>query len=496
VRLPDRVVLENLPFAAVLHDAAGNLVWANGHAEHLLAPEVGEQITLPPQAARALDRVRGGGGAESDLRERLRSRDGSIRWLKVDIVPVGDGEAGKCLLTTVIDITEWEGARHRSQALMALAQNLARNVTNYQATLHTLARETAELLGDGVLVTMVSPDGRWLQRAAHYHRDPVRRAAGRDLLAEPYPANEGPVGHVLETGEALRIDAFDIPDSLDDKYAEFSRQFGIRCFVIAPLIAEGRILGTLGVSREAPPYTDEDVSLLQSLADTAALTILNARLQAEASQRLARLVSLHQSEMAAVASLDLRLTLRVLLEQVRIGLNVQAAAIYSGDPSTREREPIAAVGEQPSSSVRARFAEREIQRLAIPLTSKGRRYGSLELFNPSPFELDAEWSQFLETLAARAASAIENSRLAEQAARLDDRPAHRAGDLNRQLSRLSARQQFIFELASEGKSNREIAATVKLSENTVKFHLREIFRKLGLRNRVELARLAHGGQRH
>src|SRR5579864_600167 len=263
---------------------------------------------------------------------------------------------------------------------------------------------------------MVSPDGRWLQRAAHYHRDPARRAAGRKLLAEPYPAKEGPAGQVLLSGRPLRVDAFKVPDALDDKYAEFSRQFGIRCFVIAPLAAEGRILGTLGVSREGPPYTDEDVSFLQSLADTAALTILNARLHAEAGQRLSRLVSLHQSEMAAVASLDLRLTLRVLLEQVRMGLNVQAAAIYSGDPSTREREPIAAVGEQPSSSVRARFAEREIQRLAIPLTSKGRRYGSLELFNHTPFEFDRESSQFLETVAARAAAAIESSRLAEEAA--------------------------------------------------------------------------------
>lgn len=489
-------MLENLPFAAMLYDAAGKIVWANGHAEHLLAPAAGEPMALPPQAARALERVRRGGGTESDLRERFRSRDGSIRWLKVDIVPVGDSQGGMCLLTTVLDITESERARHRSQALMSLAQNLARNVTNYQATLHTLARETAELIGDGVLVTMVSPDGRWLQRAAHYHRDPVRRAAGRDLLAEPYPANEGPVGHVLQTGQALRIDAFDIPDALDDKYAEFSRQFGIRCFVIAPLIADGRILGTLGVSREAPPYTEEDVSFLQSLADTAALTILNARLHTEASQRLARLVSLHQSEMAAVASLDLRFTLRVLLEQVRTGLNVQAAAIYSGDASTRDRETIAAVGEPLWSSARDGFAERELQRLAIPLTSKGRRYGSLELFNHTPFEFDQESSQFLETVAARAAAAIENSRLAEEAARLDDRPAHRAGDLNRQLSRLSARQQFIFELAGEGKSNREIATTVKLSENTVKFHLREIFRKLGLRNRVELARLAYSGQRH
>ena len=48
-------------------------------------------------------------------------------------------------------------------------------------------------------------------------------------------------------------------------------------------------------------------------------------------------------------------------------------------------------------------------------------------------------------------------------------------------------QREILTLVSEGFSNREIAARIHLSENTVKSHLQEIFRKLGVRNRVEAA---------
>ena len=50
------------------------------------------------------------------------------------------------------------------------------------------------------------------------------------------------------------------------------------------------------------------------------------------------------------------------------------------------------------------------------------------------------------------------------------------------------RSQFaILRLMSQGYSNREIADQVHFSENTVKSHIQEIFRKMGVRNRVEAA---------
>jgi two-component system response regulator DevR len=55
---------------------------------------------------------------------------------------------------------------------------------------------------------------------------------------------------------------------------------------------------------------------------------------------------------------------------------------------------------------------------------------------------------------------------------------------------LNRSQVAILRLISSGHSNREIAAEVHLSENTVKTHIQEIFRKLGVRNRVEAAILA------
>jgi two-component system NarL family response regulator len=54
------------------------------------------------------------------------------------------------------------------------------------------------------------------------------------------------------------------------------------------------------------------------------------------------------------------------------------------------------------------------------------------------------------------------------------------------VSRLTQRELKIAELVSQGSNNREIADTLRLSENTVKNHLTNIFQKLGCRNRSQL----------
>lgn len=52
---------------------------------------------------------------------------------------------------------------------------------------------------------------------------------------------------------------------------------------------------------------------------------------------------------------------------------------------------------------------------------------------------------------------------------------------------LTAREQQVLELLAGGKANKEIAFALKISENTVKNHLRNILEKLHLQNRVQAA---------
>jgi DNA-binding CsgD family transcriptional regulator len=66
-------------------------------------------------------------------------------------------------------------------------------------------------------------------------------------------------------------------------------------------------------------------------------------------------------------------------------------------------------------------------------------------------------------------------------------------EMPRELRRegtLSAREQEIYELLVQGRSNREIAKTLFISESTTKVHVRHIFEKLGVHTRAEAARAA------
>jgi DNA-binding NarL/FixJ family response regulator len=72
----------------------------------------------------------------------------------------------------------------------------------------------------------------------------------------------------------------------------------------------------------------------------------------------------------------------------------------------------------------------------------------------------------------------------------EDQESSNASNGRRSEYSLTQREHDILALLAEGRSNREIAGALYLSEKTVKAHLAAIFRKLGVTNRTQAAMMA------
>ena len=91
-----------------------------------------------------------------------------------------------------------------------------------------------------------------------------------------------------------------------------------------------------------------------------------------------------------------------------------------------------------------------------------------------------------EAIATAIRQAFEPSALPGPAAGAS-RSRRRQNDV---LHKLTRRELEILQLVSGGRSNREVAEILWVADQTVKFHLANIYRKLGVGNRFEAARWA------
>jgi LuxR family maltose regulon positive regulatory protein len=68
----------------------------------------------------------------------------------------------------------------------------------------------------------------------------------------------------------------------------------------------------------------------------------------------------------------------------------------------------------------------------------------------------------------------------------DEKSEYKEGDASRLVEQPTKRELEILTLVATGSSNTEIADQLYVSNNTVKYHLKNLYGKLGVNNRVKL----------
>jgi len=291
--------------------------------------------------------------------------------------------------------------------------------------------------------------------------------------------------------------------------------------LVVPMRTQGAVIGTIGVFDWHSPesLTESDIQWLQAVADRTAVALEHALLNHAAIYRLERLAALRSVLLAIGSSQDLQLTLEVIVEQVTTKLKADAADILLLDENQPELAVATSIGFHSASIPNQRFRVDQArldpsvlkvrveimkapaigheQRLSLfaregfqsyvslPLVARNNFQGVLEVFHRSKLEPDQEWFDFLSALGSVAAIAIDNAAM-QRRLHMDElaEPPRKRHTAAPDLSRL---EQQILRLAVEGRTNREISTEVHLSQNTIKFHVRQILQKAGVVNRTELA---------
>jgi PAS domain S-box-containing protein len=303
---------------------------------------------------------------------------------------------------------------------------------------------------DETLAVLGTPAGViWLHDApSHALRQAVARGWFAQIRESPVQPGEGIAGGVFADGEAYRSREFaSDPRARASTRPQIQPGWGGAC---VPIRTAQEIIGAFFVSVQIPrELTADEMHLLTTIAEIAGNAIHRTRLHEEMEKHIQRLAGLHTIDQAIAASLDLRLTLDVLLNQVVDQLRVHAAAILLLKLPTQTLEYAAGRGFRSNAMAHARLriedssagrvvrerrmisfsdlpnaagaftraqllaSEQIVTYYGVPLIAKGQIKGVLEIFHRTPLQPDPEWLEYLETLAGQAAIAMDNAEMFE-----------------------------------------------------------------------------------
>ena len=445
-----RSLVDTSPDAILLTDLQGYILMGNqqaaamcGYAEvtqlvgnnwlEQMAADDRERATANLEQARQCGYLR-------NVEYRWQRLDGTTLYVEVSTATLTDAHGTpKAFLHVVRDVTERKQYEQEREAIIALTMALRTAVSRAELFAVTLNQLCILLHADSAAI--ISRDTITGNQIIELGYGSAAALTGRHL-----PAGAGISGVVMANGQPYHSNR--LPPT-DEAASYLDLPADLAAVMCIPLITQNHTLAAIWVGRASPhsPFTDANLRLLLAMGDIVANALYRANLNEQTEQRLQRLSALRTIDMAITASLDLRVTLNVLLEQAVAQLHLETAHILLLNPHTRLLEYLVGYGPHAAGApyVHLRLGEgcagqaalerrslcvhnaAEIAKrlpylalsnapanltyYALPLIAKGQVRGVMEVCHALPGGPDPEWEDFLETIAGQAAIAIDNASL-------------------------------------------------------------------------------------
>jgi PAS domain S-box-containing protein len=203
----------------------------------------------------------------------------------------------------------------RSKRLHTLAEAVRAftdAVPDYDELPRVVTEQTARLTGDVCTMRLLTEDGLRMEPIAGYHADAgVLADAWEAMLQTVETIDSGVWLGAIERRRPIRLlfDRVEIQAEAAPAQLAFAQKYQVSSVIAAPLVARGRVLGGIALTRLGgrPPHTAGELRVIADLASRAALAVDNARLMRDVRRAEELLRTANQELSARLVHLD-RLT--------------------------------------------------------------------------------------------------------------------------------------------------------------------------------------------